>query len=107
MGVPQYFCYDLTIMGSRFSIALFVIVLSLFSAHALKRQRRVRKSAGAVETNVSPGDRQSDSSGGYVSQENAVHAEVQLANKLRGEYSPQLWCTWKHSGIIMGRERAT
>ena len=43
----------------------------------------------AIEPNVSPAI-VLGFVGGYVSHDNAIHAEVQLANKLRSEYSPQL-----------------
>jgi hypothetical protein len=79
-------------MFSRFSIAFVFLVTSLFGAFAFASSRTKEEDAkftAAIEANASPA-MVIGFVGGYVSHDNAVHAEVQLANKLRREYSPQL-----------------
>lgn len=88
MGVSQHFVIIGTIMSLRYFIAACLILVPVSAAHP-RAKAPGAKAVAAIESNVSPAI-VIGFVGGYVSHDNAIHAEVQLANKLRSEYPPQL-----------------
>ena len=69
----------------RFALCLLLVSLLAISARGQTASGNAKASVAAESPAIVIGF-----VGGYVSHDNAVHAEVQLADRLRSEYSPRL-----------------